>query len=81
MFQLVLTQCHLNLTLAMLRDKSNKYMVRFFLKNGVFQGERQHTMYHISAATTAATSASGHHVLRFGCTVLGSWAYLITLNP
>ena len=34
-----------------------------FLKNGVFQGERQHTMYHISAATIAATSASGHHVL------------------
>lgn len=33
-----------------------------FLKNGVFQGERQHTM-HISAATIAATSASGHHVL------------------
>ena len=34
-----------------------------FLKNGVFQGERQHTMHNISAATTAATSASGHHVL------------------
>lgn len=38
-----------------------------FLKNGVFQGERQHTMHNISAVTVAATSASGHHVKSLPC--------------
>lgn len=34
-----------------------------FLKNAVLQGERQHIMHNIPAATIPATSAGGHHVL------------------
>lgn len=53
----------------------------YFLKNGVFQGEKQHTIHYISAATIAATSASGHHVSSTLDALCWQLAYLITLNP